>query len=301
MRVAFLLAALVAAPFPASAAMAVDDHGPSQARQAADSLMAADRAFAQAAQGKSLVEGITAMFDAETVMPVPGGFVKGREAIAAALAANPLNVGAQASWTPVRAGVSADGQHGFTIGYMTITAEGKPNRNAKYVAYWIRRADGWRPAVYKRNGRPDGDVSLDVMAPSLPESVLQAATDKATLTAYRDSLDKAERAFSDDAQVMGIGPAFVKYGRADATNIGAGPAFTVGNENIGKDVASFGGPPPSWAPDGGVIVAATGDFGITWGLIRPKPPLAEGQPATIPYTTVWRRAAPDQPWRYVAE
>ena len=50
-----------------------------------------------------------------------------------------------------------------------------------------------------------------------------------------------------------------------------------------------------------VIVSSTGDLGITWGFIRPAKAPENGQPARGPYTTIWRRAGPDQPWRYVAE
>ena len=290
--------AALAAAVPASPAVAM--HHQASPAAIVDGLIAADKAFAAAAAGKPLITSLLPMFDAETVMPAPGGFVKGAEAISAALASNPANAGAKASWTPVRGGVSADGQHGFTIGFMTITADGKPARNAKYVAYWIKRPAGWRVAVYKRAPKPDGDVSLELMAPSLPEKALKPATDPATLAAYKASLDKAERDFSDLALKIGIGPAFVQNGRADATNVGAGPGFTVGNDKIGADVASFNGPPIKWGPED-VIVSSTGDFGITWGFIRPVTPPENGQPGGGPYTTIWRRAAPDQPWRYVAE
>lgn len=294
----FLALASICAAAPLAPAAATH-HAVSPAA-IAEELVAADRAFATAAAGKPLVDGLLPMFDSETVMPAPGGFVKGSEAIAAALAANPANAGAKASWTPVRGGISADGMHGFTIGYMTITTEGKPDRNAKYVSYWIKRPGGWRVAVYKRAPRPDGQVTLDLMAPSLPEQALQPSGDPATLAAYKASLDKAERDFSDLSLKIGIGPAFVQNGRPDATNLGAGPGFTVGNVNIGADVAKFTGPPIKWAPED-VIVSSTGDFGITWGFIRPVDPPANGQPSGGPYTTIWRRAAPDQPWRYVAE
>ena len=266
-----------------------------------DELLAADRAFSEASAKLDLVDGLAAMFDADTVMPVPGGFARGKNEITAALKGNPANAGSRASWTPIRGGISADGTHGFTQGFMTITADGKPDRKAKYLAYWVRKPEGWRVAVYKRNGRPDGEVLRNMMAPSLPEARLAPATDSAALEAYRASLDKAERSFAADAQVIGIGPAFVKYGRPDATNMGGGPGFTVGNVKIGAEVASGGGPGVDWAPDGGVLVAPTGDFGITWGLIRPNGAVPEGQPAAFPYTTIWRRAGPDQPWRYVAE
>ena len=138
------------------------------------------------------------------------------------------------------------------------------------------------------------------MPASLPEAPLEPATGP-TAELYRTSLDKAERAFSDLAQKIGLGPAFVQNGSPDATNAGSGPGFTVGNEKIGADVGSGAGPGVTWAPDGGVIVAATGDLGITWGLIRPNAAPKPGEPTAFPYTTVWRRAGPNRPWRYVAE
>jgi len=267
-----------------------------------DHLLATDRNYAQPSASLELADGIAAMFDADTVMPVPGGFARGRDAIVAALKANPANIGARASWTPVRGGISADGRHGFTLGFMTIAADGKPERKAKYLSYWVRKPEGWRVAVYKRSGRPDGEASLDLMPASLPETPLNPVTDAATLKSFRASLDQAERTFSDDAQAIGIGPAFVKHGRPDATNIGGGPGFTVGNDKIGADVAGqSSGPGVRWAPDGGVIVAATGDLGITWGLIKSNGAPVEGRPSEFPYTTIWRRATPQAPWRYIAE
>ena len=297
----FVFAAAIAAATPLAPAIAKAADAPAH-QAVVDELLGADRAFSEASAKVELVDGLAAMFDADTVMPVPGGFARGKDAIVAALKTNPANAGSRAAWTPIRGGISADGRHGFTQGFMTITAEGKPERKAKYLSYWVRKPDGWRVAVYKRSGRPDGEVSLAMMPASLPEAALTPATDPALLETYRASLDKAERTFSADAQVIGIGPAFVKHGRPDATNIGGGPGFTVGNDKIGADVgAQSSGPGVNWAPDGGVIVAATGDFGITWGLIRTNGPPVEGRPAAFPYTTIWRRPAPEQPWRYVAE
>lgn len=265
-----------------------------------DELLAADRAFARSSEKAELVEGLSAMFDADTVMPAPGGFVRGKDAIVAALKSNPANAGSRAAWTPVRGGIAADGKHGFTIGFMTITADGKPSRKAKYISYWIKRPAGWKVAVYKRVPQPDGEFSTALMAPSLPARELAPATDSQTLAAWKSSLDQAERSFSDESRVIGLGPAFVKYGSPDATNIGAGAGFTVGNTAIGADVAAFNGPPIKWEPDD-VIVSTTGDLGITWGYIRPLEPAKNGQPSGGPYTTIWRRAGPDQPWRYIAE
>ena len=294
-----LLVAAVAIPLMATApALAATTQAESVA--AVNDLLAADRSYSEASAKLELVDGLAAMFDQDTVMPAPGGFARGKDAIIAALKANPANAGSRASWTPIRGGISADRQHGFTVGYMTIDAEGKPPRKAKYVSYWIKRQPGWKVAVYKRVPQPEGEFSKDAMAPSLPARALAASTDKATLASWKESLDKAERGFSDDAQKIGIGPAFVKHGSPDATNVGAGAGFTVGNRAIGADVASFNGPPIKWAPED-VIVSSTGDLGITWGFIRPVEAPKDGQPGGGPYTTIWHRAGPDQPWKYIAE
>jgi hypothetical protein len=72
----------------------------------------------------------------------------------------------------------------------------------------------------------------------------------------------------------------------------------------GEAVSQLAGQPAdgstlNWAPDR-VIVASSGDLGVTIGMIHPNTPRA-GQPASFPFFTIWRRASPTAPWRYVAE
>ena len=77
---------------------------------------------------------------------------------------------------------------------------------------------------------------------------------------------------------------------------------TIGNDNIAK-LVSAGQPAAAstltWAPDK-VIVASSGDLGVTIGMIHPNTPTA-GQPTSFPFFTIWRRANAAAPWRYVAE
>lgn len=59
--------------------------------------------------------------------------------------------------------------------------------------------------------------------------------------------------------------------------------------------------PLSWAPDR-TLVASSGDFGVTIGLIRRNTPSADRNvPPGFPFFTVWRRASMNDPWRYIAE
>lgn len=270
-----------------------------------DELLAADRAFSAASANTDLVSGLTAMFADDVVIPnPPGRFAEGKAAVVAMLRANADNARSRTEWTPVRGGVSADGAHGFTVGFMTLHRPDAATIALKYLAYWIKRPEGWRVAAYKRVRAAEGSPSLVEMTPALPAQIVGPITDTAVIAQHRQSLDKAERSFSDEAQQIGLGPAFAKFGSADAVNLAGGsePGLIVGADNIARLVAA--GQPPSgsslhWAPDK-VIVASSGDLGVTIGMIHPNAP-QPGQPADFPFFTIWRRASPTAPWRYIAE
>jgi hypothetical protein len=70
---------------------------------------------------------------------------------------------------------------------------------------------------------------------------------------------------------------------------------------IGKSMGPSTTSPVSWAPDEGAIVASSGDLGVNFGFIRQNDPPSGGQPAAVPFITIWRRANVTDPWRYVAE
>jgi ketosteroid isomerase-like protein len=291
--VRILVALLVAAATPAAAQ-----------QQQVDALLAADRAYSSASAKTDLVSGITAMFARGVILPVPGPAARFAEGIAAAteaLRANPANAQSRAEWTPVRGGISADGQHGFTFGYMTVGRGDGTEAPAKYLAYWVKEDGAWKVAAYKRSGRPAGEVSLAPMSPSLPAKMVAPITDSTVITGFAASLSAAEKAFSDEAAIIGLGPAFEKYGRPDAMNMGREASFTLGNVEIGKGV---GGPTPTqpstlvWGADYRTIVASSGDLGVSIGFIRNK---ADPSSPPFPFFTIWRRDSPTAPWRYVAE
>jgi hypothetical protein len=242
------------------------------------------------------------MFAEDVIMPVPGNrFVEGRAGAVEALRANADNLAGRVEWTPIRGGVSADGQHGFTFGYMTLRRPDGTTLPLKYLSYWIRQPDGWRVAAYKRRPRAAGDVSLAPMPPSLPERIVPALKQPpATLVT---ELKETENTFSATAQRIGIGPAFAQFGSADAVNMGGrdDASFVVGAEAIGRSVGAGGAAassPVSWGADR-ALVASSGDLGVTFGMIRSNDPAAAG--SAIPFFTVWRRASPSTPWKYIAE
>ena len=279
---------------------------PATPQAAVDELLAADRAFAAAAAPKTVVDGLAPMLATDAVMPTPAGFARGKDTIVEALRGNPDNTSGKVEWFPSRGGISADGQHGFTVGYMTLVRPDNSRVPVKYLAYWVKQPEGWRVAVYKRSRGAEGAVPREMLAPALPATLVKPSGDATLREKYRVSLEQAEKAFSDEAQAIGIGPAFAKHGSADAVNMG-GPntaAFIVGSEAIGKNVGA-GGPVNesrvTWAADYAVLVASSGDVGATMGMIKRKGEVPAGEPAAFPFVTIWRRASPSEPWRYVAE
>jgi len=273
-------------------------------QSAVDELLAADRAFSAASAQTDLVTGLSAMFAPDIVMPVPGRWVDGAPAVTEALRSNAVNANSRLDWTPVRGGVSADGQHGFTWGYMTQHAADSTAASFKYLAYWVKRPEGWRVAVFRRRPRPGGNTAVITMPPSLPERMV--AVDTSSTSRHGISLADVERSFSRDAQRIGLGPAFAQYGSDDAMNMGGAndTSFVIGAAAIAR-VVSEGGPatgsPVSWGPDR-VIVASSGDLGVTIGMIYPNAPAADGSRALgFPFFTVWHRPNPAAPWRYIAE
>jgi ketosteroid isomerase-like protein len=272
-----------------------------------ETLLAAEQAFAAAAAQADVVTALTAMFAPDVIMPGPPGVLhRGLSAVAASLRSNPDNVEGRVEWTAIRLGLSADGQHGFTFGFMTLRKKDGSAMPLKYMAYWVKGPSGWRVAGYKRARRPEGEVSTTPMAPLLPAALVPVKHDAAHLDALRASLSAAEKAFSDEAQTIGLGAAFTKWGSDTAVNMG-GPTnagYVVGPVAIGKSVgAGAPGPtsPVEWSTDV-ALVASSGDLGISFGYIRShgKPP--EGAPPNgSPFFTIWHRPSATAPWRYIAE
>lgn len=307
-----LLAALA---FPALA-LAVQGTSPVEARSpqrfpadVARELLTADRAFASAAATDDLASALGRTFAHDVVLPdrQTSGFAHGREAAIAVLRRDTLAARSRLQWTPIRAGVSADGTHGFTYGYTTLTRPDGTRVPGKYVAYWVREDGAWRVAVYRRVGRPAGDVSLDERAPALPPRLVAPSSDEQAHRRLVEELAQAERDFSRDATGgPTIGAAFARYGDATAANVGNGASFTFGPDAIGREVQAGIDSTTriTWGPDE-TRVASSGDVGVTIGIITIERTAAAGAPATpplrLPYFTIWRRDRVTQPWRYVAE
>jgi hypothetical protein len=301
-RVAWLFAAACSSSTPETQPEALTP------AQAVAELLSADRAFAAASARTDLVSGVTPMLASDVIMPAPGERIaRGIDDVLGVLRSNPDNARSRVEWTPIRGGISADGRHGFTYGYMTTTRADGTRLPGKYLSYWVRHPEGWRVAAYKRLPRAEGPVSMTERQAALPARIVQASTDAVEHARLVEELKETERTFSRDAQVMGLGPAFVRYAAPDAMNAGGADdaEFLFGPEAIGQGVGSnvTPGATITWEPTD-ALVASSGDVGVTPGIITVVlPPSAAGGSETrrIPYFTVWRRSGPGVPWRFVAE
>ena len=133
----------------------------------AEELLAADRAFAAASRRTDVVGGMGAMLADDAVMPIAGGFAVGRDSVLAVIRGDTTLAGARLDWTPLRVGVSADGRHGFSLGYTSVRGADGTATPGKYLTYWVKRADGWRAAVYRRR-RATTAAEAGMIPPALP-------------------------------------------------------------------------------------------------------------------------------------
>lgn len=292
-----LLFALAPFLFLAAAAQARSPQGN------VDTLLAADRAFAAgAARAPNAVDGLAPMFDTQIFVVAPGQpLIVGRDAALAAFRANPAFVAGHVGWAPIRGGISADGTQGFTFGFLSLTAGDPAARNRKYLAYWIRRPDGWHVIAYRQTIRQAGEVSTAMMPPSLPSFTARPTANRRVLEAHRASLAEAERAFSDRAQQIGLHAAFMEVMREDAMSMYAGAGFSLGREAVAANFnPNVHTSPVRWSTERS-FVASSGDLGVSIGTIHANSPGADGQYRSFSFFTIWRRDRPNGPWRYLAE
>jgi ketosteroid isomerase-like protein len=270
----------------------------------AQSLLQADRAWSAASGHLRFRDALSAMFSDGVMMPARDGILMGRAAVLGAFATSP-DTAATLAWTPVKVGLSADGQHGFTVGFLHMTQPNGSRTTAKYLAYWIRENAMWKVAAWRRRPMSAAVTDSALLSPVLPSRLVAPVRDEALIASHRRALMAAEQGFSDEASRIGVGAAFALLGDSSAVNAGAptDAHFIVGPQAIARAVA--GGQPlnaPStivWSADT-ALVASSGDLGITFGVIRPKQPVA-GASGGVAFFTIWRKSSPNAPWRYVAE
>lgn len=267
-------------------------------------LLAADRAYADASGRTNVVEGLTAMLAPSVIFVLGPNHVIGADAVRAALEANPANRTLVQRWTPIRVDVSSDGRHGYTYGYTELVRPDGVVLPGKYLAYWVRQADGrWKVAAYKRGGRPAGDVSATPPAGfESPDYAHYRIFPHAGRDAEITRVRQADQAFSDLAERIGTGAAFRQYIAPDGAGFGAFPSMSFGTDMIVASYDPFPAGGLIWSPEY-ADVSASADLAFTTGgfLIRERRP--DGSWAVVgagKYLTVWKRQRNDQ-WLFVID
>lgn len=266
-------------------------------------LLAADRSFASKSANTDLISGMSAMFADSITLIALGDQFHGVAAAREALGRNADNAKSTFTWAPLQGDVSTDGNTGYTMGFTTWKRPDGSLVPGKYVAFWAKQRGEWRVLVYKRTARGAGDVPTAEEAAPVRPTPGKAQYSAADSAQFARELDAAERAFSDQAAVIGLGAAFTKNSAADAHHTG-GPTdadFRRGPADIGAGISAGGeGPLGSikWAPDV-VHVARSGDVGITYGMITIAAP---GAPVRkVSYLTVWKRNSVSDAWKLAVE
>ncbi|MBA2626882.1 MAG: DUF4440 domain-containing protein, partial [Gemmatimonadales bacterium] len=153
-------------------------------------LLAADRAFSAASERSDPAPGLMPMFTDDAVTAARGGrWAEGPAAVVGVLTAGSDFSGGHLRWTPVRGGISADGQQGFTLGYLALRRTDGTDAPFRYLAYWMKSRGGWKVVAYRRVRAAAGDVSVEPMPASVPGRMARPSYDSLAIRTFRASLD----------------------------------------------------------------------------------------------------------------
>ncbi|WP_223645383.1 DUF4440 domain-containing protein [Corallococcus sp. EGB] len=276
---------------------------PATASDARARLRQAEQAMSEASAKAGSATGFADFLAEDAVLLVEGEYaLKGRQAIQTWLTAHPPEQDGTPRWESVRWDVSADGTLGYSVGTVTVDAEGAPRKVVgRYICAWRQQADGqWRVAATVRNA---------AKAPMTPPEGFSAANTEpgaAARTLSKDAVleeaKAADRAFSAQSVREGMGKAFTACAARDAVML-MGDAGLYGQDAIARAYAPFTLEQTDlrWEPVLG-DAAASGDLAYTVGRAISTGRDAQGQPRKdfVKYLTVWRRQADGQ-WRYVTD
>ncbi len=132
-------------------------------------LIAADQAFSDAVREEGLTRWASFFTEDGAMIQEGAGEIRGTEALQAATEAAAAAI-TSFTWTPDRAGVSAGGDLGYTVGHFRTTAIDPDGveilRTGLYVSIWRRQPDGgWK--VEMDLGNLDSEPTP--VSPSAPE------------------------------------------------------------------------------------------------------------------------------------
>jgi ketosteroid isomerase-like protein len=284
-----LALALAASLAPGAAVAATVD------RQAAlDSMVAAEKAFAQMAAEKGTREAFLAYLAEDSVLfapdPKPGREVWTRRPVTPALL----------SWYPTFAEVSLAGDLGYDTGPWERRAKGKDDPEVAYgdfVTVWRKEADGtWKVAFDQGIGHPKPAAPAAVaIAPAKPAKIDASAVPSVDFAAAQAALFAADRSFAKAAEEKGEAGAYPAFLAEGARLYREGSQPTVDRAALSGNTAAL-----TWEPAGGGL-AHSGDLGYTYGIAQRREGGKDGP--WVPsenYFRVWKKQ-PTGDWKVVLD
>jgi ketosteroid isomerase-like protein len=288
-----LAAAVAAACAPASPG---DRAGPPARPATLASLLEADARLAAHAARAGLADALLHVAADDAVVLLPGAdLAEGADAVRALLARRTRP--ARTVLHRIAGGASADGERGYTYGWLEAEGGAGGAELGRWLATWRRDGPSWR-------------VDAFVRAPSRPPSPGRIASlvvdrhhgipspgDPRRLRAEAFAADEAFAAHALAVHVaQGFGPAFLAFADPAAVVFGAGDSAWA----AGSVEETYGATEPgerlAWRPTHGAA-AASGD--LAWTVGAATYDLA-GAHARLKYLTVWVRQ-PGGTWRWLLD
>ncbi len=286
--------ALALLAFPGLAQAATID------RQAAlDSLLAAEKAFADDAAAKGIRDSFLDFLADDGVLFRPDP-VNGK----AYLRSHPPSPGFL-SWVPAYSEISMGGDLGYNTGPYEYRekagdAEADPGQ---FATVWQRQADGsWKVLVDLGTAGLASSPSPSATPAALPPSAIHLkgppswpanALSAAKVEAAKTALLAADRTFGEVARTKGGAAAYAAILCDDARLLRDGVPPVTGKEAVRAAVAKAT-ELQTWEVVGGGV-ARSGDFGYTYGVVL-NGVAGGGSVKTANYLRVWRQVA-DGSWK----
>jgi ketosteroid isomerase-like protein len=225
---------------------------------------------------------------------------RGPDGARAFLERDSLNRRSRGVLTVVRLDLSADGNDGYSYGYLDVVRPAGDTLFGQYKSYWRRRADGkWEALMLTRGRRERGAVNASAAIQFAP-GPYRSWPGRDSLEA-RAGLRSTELAFSDSGK-RSLAIAFKAFAAPDAAKI-SGATYVFGQDAVAQD---FLRPPPPgftgmmWSAEYGTV-AGSGDLGFNAGRVFARPDSTGKQPPSGGlFVTIWRRQ-PNGEWKYLVD
>jgi ketosteroid isomerase-like protein len=241
-------------------------------QSAVESLIAAERAFAQMSLDRTTQEAFLSVIPEDGLLFRPGP-VNARKL----LLERPFPADLRLKWAPMLAHVAQSGELGYTSGPFESGRRGQPPAGKGYfVSIWRKDASGTWKLIVDLGINSPAAIPVDSAAAELRR---QAAVEPAAANG-RNALESLMLADDRFDRLLNEGqPAIADVLSADARVYRAGNEPAVGGSNAARWVAHPKG--VTWRPDR-AAVALSGDLGYTIGSY-------DSTSERGSYVRIWRR------------